>query len=115
MIWKPRAMLSVIGEGQRVARALNPATVMAALAILVFLYAIQRILLPFIFAGVVAYVCTPLVTRLTQSLRLPRTLLLLRFSQSSSQPRAPSHPEAQVRTLANLQCQRGVGIAAAAG
>jgi hypothetical protein len=48
-------MLSAIGEGQRVARALNPATVMAALAVLVFLYAIHWILLPFIFAGVVAY------------------------------------------------------------
>jgi hypothetical protein len=108
-------MLSAIGEGQTAARALKPATVLALLAILVVLYAIQWILLPFIFAGVVAYVCTPLVTRLTQSLRLPARSLLLRSLQSWSQPRASSHPEAQVRALANLQCQRGVGIAASAG
>jgi predicted PurR-regulated permease PerM len=38
-------------------------------------YAISWILLPFVIAGVLAYVCTPLVDALALRLRLPRTVL----------------------------------------
>ena len=39
------------------------------------LYLLQNILLPFVIAGVVAYVCTPLVERVTMRTRLPRWLV----------------------------------------
>jgi len=46
---------------------------LAALAVLVYL--LRFILLPFVLAGVVAYICTPLVDWLTRRTRLPRALL----------------------------------------
>ena len=44
-----------------------------ALAVLVFL--LRFVLLPFVVAGVIAYICTPLVDWLTRRTRLPRALL----------------------------------------
>jgi predicted PurR-regulated permease PerM len=43
-------------------------------AAVVFLYLIKPILLPFVVAGIVAYVCTPLLDWLTDRTRLPRSL-----------------------------------------
>jgi predicted PurR-regulated permease PerM len=40
----------------------------------IFLYLIKPILLPFVAAGIIAYVCTPLVDWLTERTRLPRSL-----------------------------------------
>jgi predicted PurR-regulated permease PerM len=50
------------------------ATLMLAAAALVLLYLIRGILLPFVLAGIVAYVCTPLVDLLSERLRIPRWL-----------------------------------------
>jgi predicted PurR-regulated permease PerM len=38
----------------------------------IFLYLVREILLPFVFAGIVAYICTPLVDWLTARMRWPR-------------------------------------------
>lgn len=46
---------------------------LAALAVLVYL--LRFVLLPFVVAGVIAYICTPLVDWLTRRARLPRALL----------------------------------------
>ena len=45
-----------------------------AVAIVFFLYLIRFILLPFVLAGVIAYVCTPLLDWLAKRTRLPRVL-----------------------------------------
>ncbi len=49
-------------------------TVLVIAAIAVCLYLIKPILLPFVVAGIVAYVCTPLVDWLAARTRLPRAL-----------------------------------------
>jgi predicted PurR-regulated permease PerM len=48
--------------------------VLALAAIVVFVYLIRFILLPFVIAGVIAYICTPLLDWLAQRTRLPRAL-----------------------------------------
>lgn len=54
---------------------LSPAAILAiAAAMLLFLHWVRGILFPFVFSGIVAYVCTPLVDRLAERLRLPRWL-----------------------------------------
>lgn len=49
--------------------------ILILLAAMVFLYIIRWILLPFVLAGVAAYICTPLLDRLARRTRLPRFLL----------------------------------------
>lgn len=39
-----------------------------------FLYFIRSIMLPFVLAGIIAYICTPLINWLTERTRLPRAL-----------------------------------------
>lgn len=51
------------------------AIMLAAAGLTIFLYFIKLILLPFILAGIIAYICTPLLDRLSQRLRWPRLLL----------------------------------------
>jgi predicted PurR-regulated permease PerM len=41
-------------------------------ALAIFVYLVREILLPFVFAGIIAYVCTPLIDRLTARMRWPR-------------------------------------------
>src|ERR1700761_2768655 len=48
--------------------------VIAVAALAIFLYLIQSILLPFIVAGITAYVCSPLLDWLTAKTKLPRPL-----------------------------------------
>jgi len=50
------------------------ALVLAVGAISLFVYLIRSILLPFVVAGIVAYLCTPLLNWLTERTRLPRAL-----------------------------------------
>jgi predicted PurR-regulated permease PerM len=64
---------------QRTAQALYGSSgfrtaVIALAALAVFLYLIQPILLPFVVAGIVAYVCSPLLDWLAGRTRLPRAL-----------------------------------------
>ena len=60
------------------ARALDSgetrAVMLGAAGLAFFLYLIKVILLPFIFAAIIAYVCTPLLDWLTKRTRWPRTL-----------------------------------------
>ena len=50
---------------------------LAASAIAVFLYFIKAILLPFLLAAIIAYICTPLLDRLAQRTRWPRLLFAI--------------------------------------
>src|ERR1700751_199731 len=70
-------------EGQRErwmsltpARSLTP-LVLAVAAAALLLHLLQNILLPFVIAAVVAYVCAPLVDRLRVWTRLPRWTIAL--------------------------------------
>lgn len=59
--------------GQKpVQRASSRAVTAVLVAIVVFLYLVRQILLPFVIAGVIAFVCTPLIDRLAHALRAPR-------------------------------------------
>ena len=49
--------------------------VLAATALAVLVFLLRFVLLPFVVAGVIAYICTPLVDWLTRRTRLPRALL----------------------------------------
>lgn len=66
------------GDSNPGAGALEPAgsraLLLALAAIVLFLYAIRSILLPFILAGIIAYVATPLLDWLAKRTRLPRAL-----------------------------------------
>jgi predicted PurR-regulated permease PerM len=72
------------GHSATRARATEPidsgelrAIMLAAAALSVFLYFIKYILLPFILAGILAYVCTPLVDWLARRTRWPRLLFAI--------------------------------------
>lgn len=59
--------------GQKpIQRASSRAVTAVLIAIVVFLYFVRQILLPFVIAGAVAFVCTPLIDRLARVLRVPR-------------------------------------------
>jgi len=65
------------GDEARRARPLDRGfvvTILAATAIVLFLYAVRQILLPFVGAGIVAFVLSPVVARLTPVMRGSRTL-----------------------------------------
>jgi predicted PurR-regulated permease PerM len=49
-------------------------TLVAATAIIFFLYGIRQILPPFVAAGIIAFVCQPLIDWIAQQLRAPRAL-----------------------------------------
>src|SRR5579863_7681452 len=53
------------------------AVVLAASAITVFLYFIKAILLPFLLASIVAYICTPPLDWLARRTRWPRLLFAI--------------------------------------
>jgi predicted PurR-regulated permease PerM len=53
------------------------AVMLAAAAVAIFLYLIRSILLPFLLAGIVAYVCTPLLDWLASRTRWPRLLFAI--------------------------------------
>jgi predicted PurR-regulated permease PerM len=61
----------------RVERFSNLTTVTVAVGLIVFLYLVRDILLPFAVAGIVAFVATPLIDWLAASTRLPRWLYAL--------------------------------------
>ena len=55
------------------------AIMLAAAALTIFLYFIKYILLPFVIAGIVAYICTPLLDRLARHTGWPRLLFAVVF------------------------------------
>jgi predicted PurR-regulated permease PerM len=52
-------------------------TIAIIVAIAIFFYLVRDILIPFVFAGIIAYVCTPLVDALAQRTRRPRWLFAM--------------------------------------
>lgn len=61
-------------EGRRPVERASGLTIAAVIfAIVVFVYLIRSILFPFVMAGALAFVCTPLIDRLTARMRLPRS------------------------------------------
>ena len=61
-------------EGQKpVERASGLAIAAVIFAVVVFVYLIRSILFPFVMAGALAFVCTPLIDRLTTRMRMPRS------------------------------------------
>ena len=68
----PQLPHSVLSEHVR--RASGRTTTVVLILIIVFLYGIRPILLPFVLAGAAAYACTPVVNWLTARTRLPRVL-----------------------------------------
>ncbi|HVY57209.1 MAG TPA: AI-2E family transporter [Xanthobacteraceae bacterium] len=66
-------------EDKPVERISSRTTTAVLVAVAVFLYAIQWILLPFVIAGILAYVCTPAVEFLARRTRLPRILFAVLF------------------------------------
>src|SRR5436305_8553077 len=68
----PKIPHRVVSEHVR--RASGPATTVVLVVIVLFLYGIRPILLPFVLAGAAAYACTPVVNWLTARTRLPRVL-----------------------------------------
>jgi predicted PurR-regulated permease PerM len=52
----------------------GPAIALTIIALMLFLYYIRFILLPFVLTGIVAYMCTPLIDWLARRTRLPRLL-----------------------------------------
>ncbi len=57
---------------EHVRRASGRATTVVLVVIVLFLYGIRHVLLPFVLAGAAAYACTPVVNWLTARTRLPR-------------------------------------------
>src|SRR5436305_13897465 len=68
----PKIPHRVVSEHVR--RASGPATTVVLVVIVLFLYGIRHVLLPFVLAGAAAYACTPVVNWLTARTRLPRLL-----------------------------------------
>lgn len=63
----------------RVEQFSNLTTITLFVGVIVFLYFVREILLPFAIAGIVAFVATPLVDNLAQRTRLPRSLFAIGF------------------------------------
>jgi predicted PurR-regulated permease PerM len=61
-------------DHEHVGKISTRTTLFVLLGISIFLYATRLILLPFVLAGVLAYICTPLIEWLASRVRLPRTL-----------------------------------------
>jgi predicted PurR-regulated permease PerM len=57
---------------RRAPRISTVTTITVVVAVAIFLYLVRGILLPFVLAGVLAYICTPLIDRLARRTRLPR-------------------------------------------
>lgn len=68
-------------ERNRVPRALDSgetrAIMLAAAFLVIFFYFIRLVLLPFVFAAIVAYICTPLLDWAARRTRLPRLLFAI--------------------------------------
>lgn len=70
----PKRLAVVRSDHEHVGRISTSTTIFVLIAIALLLYEIQWILPPFVLAGVVAYICTPLLDWLTAKSGLPRCL-----------------------------------------
>ncbi|MFY9694844.1 MAG: AI-2E family transporter [Xanthobacteraceae bacterium] len=73
----PKRLEAVRADHEHVGRISTSATIFVLIAIALLLYEIQWILPPFVLAGLLAYVCTPLLDWLAAKTGLPRSLFAL--------------------------------------
>lgn len=73
----PKRLKIVRSDHEHVGSISTATTIFVLIAAALLLYEIQWILPPFILAGVVAYICTPLLDWLTEKSGLPRSLFAL--------------------------------------
>src|SRR5579862_1565919 len=73
----PKRPNVVPSDHEHVERISTSTTIFALIAIALLLYEIRWILPPFVVAGLLAYICTPLIERLTAQTGLPRALFAL--------------------------------------
>lgn len=71
---KPQRAGAVLQDHEHVGRISTPTTIAILVVTALVLYEIQWILPPFVFAGLLAYICTPAIDWLTIRTRLPRAL-----------------------------------------
>jgi predicted PurR-regulated permease PerM len=64
-------------DHERLTRVSTPTTIAVLAALTLFLFVIRAVLLPFVLAGIIAYVCTPLIELMQAKLRMPRALAAL--------------------------------------
>lgn len=68
----PKSRRGIHGDHEHVGRIATPTTIFVLVAVALVLYKIQWILPPFVLAGLLAYICTPLVDWLTARMPLSR-------------------------------------------
>ena len=74
----PAKRLQLIrGDHDHVGRISTTTTIFVVIAVALVLYEIQWVLPPFVLAGLLAYICTPLIEWLTERSGLPRSLFAL--------------------------------------
>jgi predicted PurR-regulated permease PerM len=74
----PRGRSASVGtDHDHVGRISTTTTIFVVIAVALVLYEIQWILPPFVLAGLLAYICTPLIEWLTARTGLPRTVFAL--------------------------------------
>jgi predicted PurR-regulated permease PerM len=73
----PKRLKIARGDHEHVSRISTSTTIFVLIAVALLLYEIQWILPPFVLAGIVAYICTPLLDWLTAKSGLPRLLFAL--------------------------------------
>jgi predicted PurR-regulated permease PerM len=73
----PKRVKSPVADHEHVGRISTQTTIFVLIAIALVLYEIQWILPPFVLAGVIAYVSTPAIERLSVRSGLPRSLIAL--------------------------------------
>lgn len=73
----PKRLKVVRSDHEHVERISTSTTIFVLIAIVLVLYEIQWILPPFVLAGLLAYICTPLIEWMTVQTGLPRALFAL--------------------------------------
>ncbi|WP_024508623.1 AI-2E family transporter [Bradyrhizobium sp. ARR65] len=62
-------------DHEHVARISTPTILFVVAATVLAVYELQLVLMPFVLAGVVSYICTPAIDKISQKARLPRLLV----------------------------------------
>lgn len=110
-------------EGQEpVERASGRTIIAVVFLVIVFVYFIRSILFPFVIAGAIAFVCTPLIEKMCRRTRMPRTaaaaiifFVLVAIFGFLGWLAVPSLVDEVKGTLSNLQESIQHGIEAAMG
>jgi predicted PurR-regulated permease PerM len=74
---RPRQLEPVLSDHEHVAKISTQTAIALIAGIALFLYEIQIVLLPFVLAGLLAYICTPIIDWITTRTRMPRPLFAI--------------------------------------